>query len=589
VTDRPHDGQSSDFWERLRQRKVVQWGLAYAAAAWGLLQGLEYLATAFDLPAVVLRLGAVAFALGLPIVLVVAWYHGERGEQGVSRTELVVVTLLLLLGGGLFWYFQRTMTAPVSPGTVRSSATAAVVRTDPSIAVLPFVNMSSDPEQAYFSDGISEELLNLLTKIPELKVIARTSSFAFKGKDADIAEIARRLDVAYVLEGSVRKSGTKLRITAQLVRTADSATLWSENYDRMLEDVFAIQDEIAASVVGQLKVRLVGAAPTVTEIDPRAYTLLLQAKAIANQGSVESMEKAIELYQQVLAIAPDEPRAWTGLADLYLGQAGDTLRPAVEARRLAGDALDRSLALDPDDAQSHALLSSIRSYGDLGRAAPNLQRALTLEPGNVEVLGSVAGFLCRLGRLDEAIALSTTITNHDPVNPRVHLALGIHLYWAHRWDDAISSMRTAMTLSPDLFAVRFNIGQALLMKGDAAAALDEMRREPDMPSRLDGVAMAAHTLGRASESDAALQEAIAGHARNQAAWIALVFAWRGEPDRAFEWLERAVTDQEPITWIALEPMFATLHRDPRWLPLLRRIGMAPEQLADIRFDVTLPK
>jgi TolB-like protein len=184
----------------------------------------------------------LALLIGLPVVLVLAWYHGDRGQRQVTRSELAILTLLFLLGGGVFWYFQRA--SETSMVASQPSPSAPAFATDASIAVLPFVNMSSDKEQEYFADGISEELLNLLAQVPELRVIARTSSFSFKGKDVEIAEIARRLNVANVLEGSVRKSGDKLRITAQLVRASDSSHLWSQTYDRQMADVFKVQDEI---------------------------------------------------------------------------------------------------------------------------------------------------------------------------------------------------------------------------------------------------------------------------------------------------------------------------------------------------------
>src|SRR6188768_3473500 len=202
------------------------------------MQVLEYFSGTFDWPRQVQQLSTLALLIGLPVVLVLAWYHGDRGQQRVTTPEFAILTLLLLLGGGAFWYYQRTSeTATVSSPSAPSSPAFA---TDASIAVLPFVNMSSDKEQEYFADGISEELLNLLAQVPELRVIARTSSFSFKGQNADIAEIARRLNVANVLEGSVRKSGNKVRIAAQLVRTSDSTHLWSETYDRTLDDIFAV-------------------------------------------------------------------------------------------------------------------------------------------------------------------------------------------------------------------------------------------------------------------------------------------------------------------------------------------------------------
>ena len=590
MTDRPGGGEGANVWERLHRRKVVQWGLAYMAGAWGLLQGIGFAADAFGWPAAAKQVALLLLLLlGLPVTLVIAWYHGDRGEQHVSRVELGVITLLFLLGGGLFWHYQHTIMSSAAPAAATRQPAPAVLADDHSIAVLPFVNMSSDREQDYFSDGISEELLNLLTRIPQLRVIARTSSFSFKGKEVDIAEIARRLNVAHVLEGSVRKSGNRVRITAQLVRASDSTHLWSQTYDRTLDDVFAIQDEIAGAVVDQLKIELLGAAPSAKPVDSRVYPLLLQARALTSQGAAESYDKAIALYQQVLAIVPDEARAWSGLGEVYMRQAGSVLRPAIEGRRLARAALERALALDPYDARTHSLFGVLLAATDVAGAAPHFQKALTLDRNQLDVLRDAAGYLGVLGRTDEEIALYVYFVDRDPANPVLHNHLGVAHYYAGHWDQAIASLRTATTLSPGLIGAYYTTGQALLMKGRPAEALAAMRAEPDEPSRLQGIALAEHTLGHAAESDAALDAMLAQHVKDQAAWIAVVYAWRGEVDRAFEWLERAVADQEFLAWITAEPMFEPLHHDPRWLPLLRRLGRTPQQLAAIQFDVPPPR
>ena len=305
--DEATDTRAADFWTRMRRRKVVQWGIAYAAGAWGLLQGLAYVSTLLNWPNQLQKLAGLALLIGLPIALVIAWFHGDRGERRVGRTELAILTLLFLVGGGLFWHYQRTAETATAQSPPPSTSAAA---TDRSIAVLPFVNMSPDKEQEYFADGISEELLNLLAQVPGLRVIARTSSFSFKGKDVDIAEIAQRLKVSNVLEGSVRKSGDRTRITAQLVRASDSSHLWSHTYDRQMTDVFKVQDEIAASVVEQLKVKLLDAAPKLRVTDPQTYALFLRAREIRWQFNSAAFEQAIAFYKQALAIDTTYAPAW---------------------------------------------------------------------------------------------------------------------------------------------------------------------------------------------------------------------------------------------------------------------------------------
>ncbi len=262
------------LWVRLRRRKVVQWGVAYGAGAWGLLQGLAYATATFHWPAMLQPLATLGLLIGLPIVLVIAWYHGDRGQQRVTAAELAIITLLFLVGGAMFWRYDResnlgaAMAPAATPPTAAATTAATTASTaaehpqdapDNSIAVLPFVNMSGDPASDYFSDGISEEILNVLASTPELQVAARTSSFAFKGQQKEVPLIARELRVRMVLEGSVRRQDQKVRITAQLIDAKTGFHLWSETYDRELKDIFAIQDEIARAIGEKMKVQLGGA------------------------------------------------------------------------------------------------------------------------------------------------------------------------------------------------------------------------------------------------------------------------------------------------------------------------------------------
>lgn len=596
MSDGPQDGEGSSIWERLRRRKVVQWGLAYCAGAWGLLQGLQFLTEAFEWPSNVLRLAAVLFALGLPIALALAWYHGEHGQQRVSRFELAIVTLLFLIGGGLFWYYQRTSATPELQVTAQSapplSSAPASLPADRSIAVLPFVNMSPDPEQAYFADGISEELLNLLAKVPELHVIARTSSFAFKGKDVGIAEIARQLGVSHVLEGSVRRSADTLRITAQLIRTSDSSHLWSETYDRQMTDVFKVQDEIAAAVVSELKVKLLGAAPTTTHADPRVYALVLEAKALADRGTPPDRVKAVALYKDVLAIAPGEARAWAGLGRIYFVQAVNGEIERLDGARLAREAVDRALTLDPRSANALALRARIASDFDLDlpAAARYLQQALEADGGNLAAINNAATLLEYIGRIDEAVALYEYRTSRDPMNAAALMNLAAAYARARRWDDAISAYRALLRLSPRYTAASASLGEVLLTgKGDAAGALAACEADADSPWRTACLVTALHALGRTQESRAALKSLIAGHLEDQPLLVASTHASLGDTDAAFTVLDRAALIRDPsLASVLLNPGFDRLRGDPRWQPFLRKIGFAPEQLARIELKVTLP-
>jgi TolB-like protein/Tfp pilus assembly protein PilF len=452
--------------------------------------------------------------------------------------------------------------------------------------------MSAEKDQEYMSDGLAEELLNLLAQIPTLHVTSRTSAFAFKGKSIAISDIAKQLNVAHVLEGSVRKSGNRLRITAQLIDARSDTHLWSETYDRTLEDIFAVQDDIAASVVTQLKIKLLGAAPKTRETDPKAYALYLQGRQLIRQGTAKSLEQSIAVYQQALAIDPAYAAAWVGLGTSRLSQANKGLQPIDESYRLAREAINKALAIDADFAPAYRSLSRIASDydGDLAAAARHLEHALALDPTNLDGISAASSLAQSLGRLDQAIELDKYAIAHDPLSPTRHGSLAYDFVRSGRLDEAIASYQTALRLAPGRIGTQYNIGEALLRKGDAAAALAAMQQESDENWRLMGVTMALHALGKHAESDTALAELIGKYEKDSAYNIAYVVAYRGETERAFEWLDKAVAYHDTgLVEIADDPMFARLHDDPRWLPFMRKLGKAPEQLAAIKFEVTLPK
>src|SRR6266516_3965812 len=277
----------------------------------------------------------------------------------------------------------------------RRPTTSLTAIPEKSIAVLPFVDMSAGKDQEYFSDGISEELLNLLAKIPQLQVTARTSSFSFKGKETGVPEIARTLHVANVLEGSVRKAGNSVRITAQLIKAGTDTHLWSQTYDRKLDDIFAIQDEIAGEVVKELKVKLLGAAPKVRTTDPKAYALYLQARELGRQKTAEAFANSDALYRQVLEIDPRYAPAWDNLASNFINEASTGVLSSQEGYARAREAAEKALAIDPNYAPVHTRIGSIAMDfdNDLAGAARHYQRALALDPTDVIVLGNDASFL----------------------------------------------------------------------------------------------------------------------------------------------------------------------------------------------------
>jgi len=604
----------------LRRRNVFKAGAAYLALGWVVVQITATLVPALNLPSSLVPIVTWIGVIGFPFVIMFSWVYeltpeGLRREREVDRSASIthitsrrldyIIIGLMVLAIGLFAFVnfgshsvepptatREAQTPAVSSASTASAASAAPAASDNSIAVLPFVNMSSDKEQEYFSDGISEELLNLLAKIPQLQVTARTSSFAFKGEKIGIAEVARQLHVAHVLEGSVRKSGNAVRITAQLINAVTDTHLWSETYDRKLDDIFAIQDEIAADVVKQLKVTLLGAAPKARTTDPEAYALYLQAVQLGRQATAEAFKQSDALHRKVLAIDPRYAPAWDGLARNFINETSQGMLSAKEGFAQAREAAMKALAIDPEYAPAHARLGGVAMYADndLAGAAQHYKRALALDPADLDVLRNSATLLASLGRLDEGLALDAAIGRRDPVNVATLFNLGIYQRLAGRLDAAIASLRTVLSLAPSRGNAHANLGVTLLLKGDAQGALSEIEQETSEMWKMIGLPMAYHALGRNADSDAALAALIAKWEKDSPENIAYVYAYRGEADKAFAWLDKAVEYGDPaIAEIVTENLFDNIHNDPRWLAFLRKIGRAPEQLAKIEFKVTLPQ
>jgi TolB-like protein/Tfp pilus assembly protein PilF len=509
-----------------------------------------------------------------------AMQAGRGKGLWVGIAAVVVAAILAVVV-----FRSRVGQAPSSPGGAASSDSM-------SIAVLPFLDMSQAKDQEYFSDGIAEELLNLLARIQELKVAARTSSFSFKGKEVEVPEIARQLHVAHVLEGSVRKNGDQVRITAQLIQASDGLATWSQTYDRRIDDIFKIQDEIAADVVRELQVKLLGPAPQARTTDPQAYALYLQAVELGNQFTTAGFMKSDTLLRQALAIDPRYAPAWHRLGANADNEGTIGVLSGAEAAARTREACQKAIAIDPEFAPAYSLLGEIAATydNDLDGAAKNLERALALDPRSPTILGLAGTLLDLLGRKEEALALMEAQVRRDPVNPAALTRLGVSQRWTGRLDAAIATFRTLLNLNSGRGRTHEDYGIVLLLKGDAAGALEEMKQEPIEAWRMIGLPMAYHALGRRADSDQALAALIAKYEKDAPYNIAYVYAFRGEPDKAFAWLDKTVKYGDPgLSEIAVESFFDTIHSDPRWLPFLRRIGKAPEQLAKIRFKVTLPK
>jgi TolB-like protein/Tfp pilus assembly protein PilF len=458
--------------------------------------------------------------------------------------------------------------------------------------VLPFVNRSANADDEYFSDGLADELLDVLAKIKGLRVTARSSAFAFKGKQATAAEIGRVLNVATLLEGSVRKAANRIRVSVQLVQVSDSSHLWSETFDRTLEDIFAVQDDIAQSVVKELRTALLGkpadsdasglAKAEVAQAakgrgtDSEAHRLYLLAKHLIDRATREDTVRAVEYLTEALARDPEYALAWALLCGARTMEADRGWTPVAEGYGRASEAVERALALEPDLAEGHARLGWIRmSYRwDFQGAEASFARALELAPGNAEVLRGAGVLSWILGRIDEGILLYRRAVEQDPLSAGAYHNLGYALHHANRFAEAEAAYRRSLELAPQRAVTRANLALALLALGRAEEAPAETLREPDEWARLWELAIAHHAQGHRAEANAALRELIEKYGGDSAFQIAEVYGARGEVEEGFEWLERAYAQRDSgLASMKPNAHLTPLHRDPRWSAFLKKMGL----------------
>jgi len=591
----------------LKRRNVFKASAAYLALSWVVIELTSTVAPLMNLPEwapkVVLWLGVIGF----PFVAMFSWVYeltpeGLKRESEVDRAASIThltgrrleytIVGLLVLAIGLFAFHEfrpqssvparEVATAPTSAAPFTAPAAAAPQVSDQSIAVLPFVDMSQARDQEYFSDGLSEELLNLLAQIPQLHVAARTSAFSFKGKEVEIPEIARQLNVAYVLEGSVRKSGNKLRIAAQLIHAADGYHVWSETYDRQLTDVFEIQDDIAGAVVAQLKLTLLPTRQltnTHRTGNTEAYNQYLLGNQFFNRGTVDGYRRAVAAYQQAIALDPNYGTAWAGLsgAEFFAADYTNTTAEHNAGIERAREAADKAIALAPDLADGYVARGQVRAnYAwDWAGARVDLEQALRLEPGNALAQRRYGVVLASLGRVPEAIAATLKATELDPLSARTWNKLGWFFTFTGQWPAARESFDRALAISPDSELGNYNFGILELLQDRAQEALTAFRRAGEGFTQA-GVAMAEYTLGHPAESQQALDELIAKYGHVGAYQTAEAYAWRGEANEAFDWLERAYVQRDGgLSSLTNDALLLPLHSDPRYAALVEKLGLPP--------------
>jgi len=588
----------TEFIARLKQRKLVQWALAYVAASFALIQVLDVVAQRFAWPDQLERILILALAVGFLVVLVLAWYHGERGAQRISSTEIVILALLLAVGGGLLWRFERAPNALAvaaqtrspdaaqrNPGiTTRDASAHAIEIPAKSVAVLPLNNESGEKDQQYFSDGLSEDLINALSQFAGLKVISRNSSFQFRDSKQPSAAIGRALGVAHLLEGSVQKLGNEVRISAELVNAADGSTLWSQHYDRPYKDLFALQDDITSAVADALKAKLLDGGGAVAQSDrppsgnQDAWNAYSRGRFYGLLIDPEDARKAIGFYEQAIALDPRYARAYaslsyaqTTLAATFL--AGEAQRQAYAKGRAAAN---RALQLDPEMARAHVARGLLLASADFDWSGAEAEygRAVMLSPNDGQAKFELGNLLSTLGHPNQAIPLIRQSIAIDPRNSGNRYWLAWDLAAVGQPEAAEQSARKAIELTPGKSFLPTGLAIIQIQRGQIKAALATAQQEPPGPWHEFALTLTLQVGGDRGAADAALKTLIAGNAEGMAYQIAEVYGLRKQPDDVFAWLDRAWANRDPgIDRLLTDPFILPYKSDPRFAAFCRKVGL----------------
>ena len=552
----------------LKRRHVYRTTAFYAAGGWLLVQIATQVAPYFELPNWTVRLVIVAVVAGFPIAVLLSWFY-EWSPSAGWRRELED---------------SSGTQASVSSLPVDAEADSDAPASEQSIAVLSFADMSQAKDQEYFSDGLAEELLNLLAQLPQLRVVARTSSFSFKGKDVDAATIGKALKVATLLEGSVRKHGNTLRINTQLIRAADNSHLWSQTYDRELTDVFKVQDEIAHAVVEALKVKLL---PEQQLTNPHrtgntsAHDQYLLGQDVFRRGRYEDFRHAMAAFQRAVELDPTYAAAYAGLAHAQNAVADfcDDCERRAELQMQALTSADRAIAIAPGLADGYVIRGRLRSrnlWNWVG-ALQDLERALELDPNSSEVRLQYGFVLQYVDRVPESLTLTKSVTEDDPLSWLAWFFYGALLRDTGRMADARIALQRALDLNPESSWIRYVLGGLDLLEGKPEAAL-AIYLQAGAAYRQAGVAMAEYSLGHEHESAQALAELETKYANGFSIQIADVQTWRGNHDAAFAALESACTQTDSgLARIRTNRFLVPLRGDPRYAALLDRLAFPKEE------------
>jgi TolB-like protein/Tfp pilus assembly protein PilF len=587
--------EKPSFFAELKRRNVYKVAVAYAVVGWLIAQVATQIFPFLEIPNWVVRLVIVLIAIGFPIALVIAWAF-EATPEGIKRTEDVDLAAAAKQPKKHAWIYVVLIGAAFSIGlffigrfTARNTSAAAGNELPAkSIAVLPFDNLSRDPDNAFFAEGVQDEILTRLAKVADLKVIARTSTQKFKSAPENLPDIAKQLGVANILEGSVQKVNDQVRVNVQLVNALTNAHLWAEIYDRKLTDIYAVESDIAKTIADQLQAKLTGSEKTAIAKEPtantEAYELYHKGRSLWEKRSGDNIPKAIAFYKQAIERDPNYALAYAGLASAYIILPFWAGADRLDAYSKAEDAALKALHLDSNLAEGHLALGKVYFWKiDLAASLREYQRATELKPNDAGAhhwLGNDA--LAALGRFEEAIAEVKRAVELDPLSPVINTDLGTTFYYAHRYDESARQLRKTLEIDPTFFYAHFNLGIALQAKGDLSGAISEYEKAKQLSDNTFVSALCAQAKAHAGDKDAALRmlsdlDKISQSREVLGYYRALLYLSLNNRDEALHWLEQGLKERDgaDISWINVDPLLDSLHGDPRFEALVQKV-IAPK-------------